>query len=194
MQFSQKEKHDLVIGWMLVSIAAGIVLYRSPDRAYGLYWTFLLAALTVGVGFIVHELAHKYVAQSYGKYAEFHAFLPMLAFAILLSFFGILFAAPGAVFISGYSTRREMGHIAIAGPLSNIALALLVLPLYFIVSGGFWGTLVQYFYQINVWLALFNMIPLLMLDGAKILHWNKWWYFGTLAVCIALFVVQLLPI
>lgn len=193
LQFSHKERHDLLVAWILVSVAAAIVLYRTPDREFGIYGTFLLAALTVGVGFIVHELAHKYVAQKYGKYAEFHAFLPMLAFAILLSFFGILFAAPGAVFISGYSTRREMGHIAIAGPLSNIALALLVLPLYFLIDGGFWGALIQFFYQINVWLALFNMIPLMMLDGAKIMAWSKRWYFATLAVCVALFVVQSLP-
>jgi len=77
--------------------------------------------------------------------------------------------------------------------LSNIALALLVLPLYIFVQGGFAGAVISYFYAINVWLALFNMIPLFVLDGAKIIAWSKKWYFITLAICVALFVVQLFP-
>jgi Zn-dependent protease len=194
LTFSRAEKHDLLVAWVLVSVAFGIVFRSDPTLGqFGIYMVVLLSALTVGVGFLTHELAHKYVAQHYGKYAEFHASIPFLVLAVLMSFFGFVFAAPGAVVVSGYSTKRESGHIAVAGPLSNIVLALLVLPLYFLVQGGFWGAVIQYFFAVNVMLALFNMIPLWVFDGAKILNWSKRWYFITLAMAIGLFVIQLLP-
>lgn len=188
MQFSQQEKHDLVVAWVLISVAFGIAFRTDAQLGqYGLYRVILLSAFTVGIGFLIHELAHKYVAQAYGKYAEFHASIPFLVIAIFMSFFGFVFAAPGAVLISGYSSRREMGHIAVAGPLSNIILALIVLPLLFFIHSGFWGSLISYFYLINTWLALFNMIPVWVLDGAKVINWSKRWYFVTLGIAVGLF-------
>jgi len=190
LQFSEREKHDLLVAWILVSVAFGIVFRNDAGlKDFGIYSLVLLSALTVGIGFLLHELSHKYVAQHYGKYAEFHASVPFLVLAIVMSFFGFVFAAPGAVVISGYSTRREMGHIAVSGPLANIALALLSLPALLLVTHGFWAVVVQYFFYINSWLALFNMIPLWVLDGAKVLNWSKRWYFVTLAMAVALFVV-----
>lgn len=194
LQFSEQEKHDLFVAWILVSIAFGIAFRKDADlQQFGIYKLILLSALTVGIGFLVHELGHKYIGQKYGKYAEFHASIPFLVLSVVMSFFGFVFAAPGAVVISGYSTKREMGHIAVAGPLANIILALLILPLLFIISSGFWSIVIQYFFSINTWLALFNLIPIWMLDGAKVLHWSKKWYFITLAICIALFIVGIAP-
>jgi Zn-dependent protease len=199
LHFSQQEKHDLFVAWVLISIAFGVASYVNNDGSLApsslngslIGQAVLLSGLTVGIGFLVHELAHKFVAQHYGKYAEFQAHMQFLVIAILMSFTGVVFAAPGAVVISGYSTRREMGHIAVAGPISNIVLALLVLPLFLLVREGFWGMVVSTFYSVNVWLALFNMIPIWMLDGKKVLNWSKKWYFITLAIIIALFVLGL---
>ncbi len=196
MTFSDGEKHDLFIAWLLLSLSFGIADVVGKDiplRLATVWPAALMAGCTVGVAFFVHELAHKYVAQKYGKYAEFHAFLPWLVIGLLLSFaynaLGILLVLPGAVFISGYSTKRETGHIALAGPLSNVALALLALPAVLVFNQGLAGEVLRQFYTINVWLALFNMLPFFVFDGKKIIDWSKRWYFATLIIIVVLFLV-----
>lgn len=180
MKFSNKEVRDLVKAWFAISLAFAIVL--SGDIFSNTFmFTFLLSGLTVGVGFLLHELAHKLVAQNYGCWAEFRAFNSMLIFAVAISFLGFVFAAPGAVMINGYVNLNKNGKISLAGPLTNLVLALLFLPaMLFPIS--FVQQIGQYGFFINSWLALFNMIPIMGLDGSKILAWNKGIYFSVLAV------------
>ena len=114
---SNIEIRDILKAWIAVSIAFGIVLSVSfPD----FYQKFIIASLTVGIGFLLHELGHKFVAQRYGCFAEFRSFDNMLVLAILMALFTpILFAAPGAVMISGRVNTRKNGLISAAGPLVN---------------------------------------------------------------------------
>jgi Zn-dependent protease len=44
--------------------------------------------------------------------------------------------------------------------------------------------------RINIWLALFNLIPFGPLDGAKILKWNKGIWLITIAIAGGLFAIQ----
>jgi len=104
-----------------------------------------------------------------------------LIFALFTAFIvGIAFVAPGAVYIHGdHISREENGKISIAGPLVNIALALLFLALIpFVIKnptdimGFIFRTIVVYGFIINSILALFNLIPFGIFDGAKVLRWN----------------------
>jgi Zn-dependent protease len=99
----------------------------------------------------------------------------MLVFAVFSAFLGFVFAAPGAVYISGPVGRRENGIISAAGPLANIviALAFRLLPL---------GVISAYGASINGWLAFFNLIPVMGFDGSKVWRWNK----GIYALLIAI--------
>lgn len=182
-RFSQHEVIDLTKAWIVISLAFAIVL-TSKRFSIELLYNFLLSGITVGVGFLLHELAHKKLAQKYGCMAEFIAFDTMLFFALITSFFGFVFAAPGAVFISGNVNIERNGRISAAGPIINLILAFIFLIGLFIFPNGFLNTLSNYGFFVNSWLALFNMIPFWNFDGKKVFYWNKGVYFTIVLIAV----------
>lgn len=177
LRFSSIEKHDLLKAWLVISIAFGLVINPHGWLSPKLLLYVLMAGITVGSGFLIHELCHKLVAQRYRCWAEFRSDDKMLFLALITSLFGVVFAAPGAVVIQGAVTRKQAGLISAAGPLSNLVIALL-----FLVLSPWIGIISYYGYLINAWLALFNLLPLWVLDGKKVYHWNKGVYFVLLAL------------
>lgn len=159
----KREIIDLTAAWAVLSVAFANLL---GGLRFGPLW---MSFVVVGTGFLLHELAHRVVARQYGLGAYFKADYPMLGLAFLLSFTGFIFAAPGAVYTRGERTDEEDSHISAAGPITNIILALvfLLVP----------GQLGSYGFQINAWLALFNMIPAGGLDGQSVFRSNKVFYF-----------------
>jgi len=184
-RFSQIEIRDLTKGWGIISLAFGIVLTGIGNLTSTMFLlNIALSAFTVGTAFILHELGHKFVAQRYGYLAEFRSFDQMLFFALLMSFFGFVFAAPGAVMIAGNPGRQKNGIISATGPLVNIILSIMFFAGYFLVHQNI---VFRYGLLINAWIALFNMIPFGAFDGKKILDWHKGAY-GTMVGASALLV------
>ncbi len=168
-----EEFSHVVISVVTVSVAFAIAITGSLDVSREFASTFVEVLITVGAGFVLHELAHKYAAQRYGAIAIYRAWTAGLALAVVLAVaFGFVFAAPGAVYIYGrHLTREQNGKIAIAGPLANYALAI---AFFLLLQGspsaqGF----LAYGAQVNLFLAFFNLLPFGPLDGAKVYHWNR---------------------
>ena len=180
---SRTELVDIIKAWFAISFAFAVLLGGSIF-SFTFIIAFMIASLTVGLGFIAHEMSHKVVAQHYGCNAEFRAWDSMLILAVVMSFFGFIIAAPGAVFISGPVGKRRNGMISAAGAIANLIVASLFLMFGFIFSGRLVMSIAKYGFMINTWLALFNMIPFAMFDGKKILQWNKVVYFIMLGVGI----------
>ncbi len=154
-----EEKRDLLLAWIILGVAFANLLGGLRLESV------IVALFTAGLGFLLHELAHKVVAQQYGLNAEFIADYKMLALALFASFAGFIFAAPGAVYTRGQRTIKQQLWITAAGPITNIVLAVV----FFFVP----GTVGSYGQTINAWLALFNLIPFGPLDGKKILDASK---------------------
>ncbi len=194
MKFSQKEIKDLFFAWLMISLAFAILFFGGISGLFSLSLafavTFGISAITVGISFLLHELMHKRMAQKYGLWAEFRAFYPGLWFALIGSFFGFIFAAPGAVISKSYKplSIEKRGKISLAGPLTNIILALLFFPGFLLYQEGLLGLFFNYGLTINSLLAAFNLIPAGPFDGREVYLWNKQVYFVALAIALLLFI------
>jgi len=186
-KFSSNEIRDLFISFFVISVAFSI-LYSNLNFS-GMLNILPMVMVGVGLGFILHEVAHKITAMRYGYWAEYKTWTPGLFIALISSLFGFIFAAPGAVHIYGqYMTDRENGIISVAGPLTNILLSLIFLAVAIyllmiypllnspIIGAPIWASVLfvtcTLGFAINAFLALFNLIPFAILDGAKVFRWN----------------------
>lgn len=186
--FSQIEVRDILIAYLglgvafftvflgigrVLSLRLGNFFVTIPSIQLSPFEVLGISLVAVGPGFVLHELSHKFTARRYGHWAEFRMWPLGLLLALVTSMLGFIFAAPGATYISGLNiTKPENGKISMAGPLTNVAVALVFVPLLFL-AGGFWGFLGFYGVYINIFLALFNMLPIMPLDGAKVFSWSK---------------------
>jgi Zn-dependent protease len=176
--FSQKEVRDIIIAWAALALAftiatRGGLASGASFLGGALLTTYFIAFVAVGSGFVLHELMHKFTAERYGYWAEFRMWFMGIVLALITSTLGFIFAAPGATYIQGYNVSdRQNGIISLAGPLTNVVIAIIFL-LVSQVGSGIVGQIGAVGLTVNLFLATFNMLPVMPLDGAKVFHWNK---------------------
>ncbi len=183
---TDREAKEIGISVLAISVAFaiaffGLGVFASLQDA-GMVIAFFLA--TIGTGFILHEMAHKVAAIFFGAQAEFRMWTQGLLFMLLLSLMGFVFAAPGAVYIyAPYLSRKENGLISLAGPATNLVLAVIfvalavVSPVY-VLDQNAW----MFGAYINILIGFFNMLPMFPLDGSKIIAWNFFIWLAAVAV------------
>ena len=139
---------------------------------------YALPALLITI--TLHELAHGFVAYKLGdptakdlgrltlnplKHIDPVGFL-----ALIILRFGWAKPVP---YNSNYFKNKRLGTflVAIAGPLTNIILALLSIVVIALLKGNnnIWYTLFEMMFLYNVIFAVFNSLPIPPLDGSKIL-------------------------
>ena len=192
-RITRREEADLFVAWIAISLAFTIIKI-APGGIQGqvksltpldLIIIFGISLMTVGIGFILHEMAHKFTAIRYGYWAEFHKDNSMLLIAVVIAALtGFVFAAPGATVIytnanDGRGLSREQnGKISAAGPVMNLLLCLPFAAL-LVIAGGLSslnGNILAQIglagIQINAMIAAFNMLPISILDGKKVFSWN----------------------
>ena len=201
---------EIIISVVAISVALGLV-FATLDGMFKYPVEFIVfmvpLMITIGSGFVLHEMAHKMVAIYYGAKAKFKMWTQGIIFMLIMSIAGLLFAAPGAVYIfSKRITVKENGLISLAGPALNMVLFFFFLGLanlapveqYFSfllhwgsraaglgVSTGTFNVW-QFGAAINLLLALFNTIPAFPLDGSKIFRWNRLIWLGVTGIVVYL--------
>ncbi len=193
------EAVEILISVLAISFAFTIVFAGGLGTLFSLPKQFLvfmvLSLVTMGSGFILHEMGHKLVAIYYGAYARFQMWVQGLVFMLITSLLGVLFAAPGAVYIySRNITKKQNGIISLAGPIVNLLVMLVFLGLSIVApihihfsfdlsflaplfnNGAFevW----RFGAYLNFILCMFNMIPAFPLDGSKVFAWSMPVWFG----------------
>ncbi|MGI9649446.1 MAG: site-2 protease family protein [Acidimicrobiia bacterium] len=144
-----------------------------------------LVILVLIPSIIVHEVSHGFVADRLGDDTARRAgrltlnplphidpFGSVLLPAMLALAGGPLFGWAKPVPVNAGRFTNPAGHMAItalAGPFSNIALAVLLGRVVFPSIDGIPREMVFWFIVLNLFLAVFNMLPVPPLDGSRLL-------------------------
>jgi Zn-dependent protease len=156
-------------------------------------WLFSLLAFAVPLAFAVtlHEIAHGYVAWMLGDPTAHDArrlslnplrhvdrfgtlLLPGLLYLIGAPIFG--YARPVPVDARNLPSRRAVALVTIAGPATNLLLAFasaLALHIEYVVTPESAPLLFAMLYSsvtLNIVLCVFNLVPLLPLDGGRVVQ------------------------
>lgn len=214
---SKWEILELGLSTVLMALIAWTLFYTPLQSLSGgnLLIDIMLVVIPVAfatLGFLGHELAHKFASIKLGHWSEFRFlpfFLTLTLISFILSIVGFFapeyaipfkFMLPGAVMVPPRAgeSKHIMGKIAIAGPVFNAIVGAILLPIIiilpppipfnmfsFLVVGLTTGALM------NMMLGLFNCIPIAILDGKKIWKWGKKYWFGIVGVLITEFVLLL---
>lgn len=163
--------------WILQSI-------RNRDFL-NLFVGLAVHALIIFVILPVHEYAHAWAAARLGDRTATQrgrlTFDPMRHVdpmgALCLVLFGFGWAKPVPVNPFYFKNRKTgMALTALAGPVSNLLMAVLGAVLYNVLAltlplGNYWLAVYYFFYYyitINISLAVFNLLPIPPLDGSRI--------------------------
>ena len=168
---------------------------KSDPFSKGKFNIMLLSGLITVVilvfSAILHEIAHGYVAERLGdptarlmgrltlnpvKHIDpfMSILLPLL---LILSGSPVVFGAAKPVPVDPFNLkegRKDMAIVSIAGPLTNVLIAIIasgLIKIIFFYPGTFSvlaSSVLLIVVQINLLLAIFNLLPIPPLDGSKV--------------------------
>ncbi|MDO8660554.1 MAG: hypothetical protein Q7K43_01570 [Candidatus Woesearchaeota archaeon] len=164
-----REIFDIII----MTVAVGYIFmdsFKKTEQYSSFDWKVLwFSCIVAAPGLILHELAHKFVALSFGMQAVFHAAYTWLGIGIALKLLGagLIFFVPGYVQISGGILPGAHALVAFAGPALNLVMYLVAKVMLQEKNNLkhrtflFW-TVTK---QLNGFLFIFNMLPIPLFDG-----------------------------
>ena len=185
-----REVKDFLIAIFVLFFGYVISIYvdtRFPISSLPL--VLLVSLFSIVLAFSAHEGAHRFIAIRLGAIAFFKKWNLGLLLIIVSSLVGSLFATAGAVQFTGITDESKIGKSALAGPATNLIIGTSVYGIYLL--GGFSsislvGFLLINIFRINLWLGLFNMIPIPPIDGSKVFRWDLKIFVIVIVIAVAL--------
>ena len=185
-----REVKDFLIAIFVLFFGYVISIYvdtRFPISSLPL--VLLVSLFSIVLAFSAHEGAHRFMAIRLGAIAFFKKWNLGLLLIIVSSLVGSLFATAGAVQFTGITDESKIGKSALAGPATNLIIGTSVYGIYLL--GGFSsislvGFLLINIFRINLWLGLFNMIPIPPIDGSKVFRWDLKIFVIVIVIAVAL--------
>ena len=187
-----REPIAFIIALTAISLTVG-----SRYLVYGPITFFPIVAASVSLAFLPHELMHRYIARKMGCFSRFvlDPFGLMLTLATAIPFIPFKIIIPGYVLISSHyydpiTRKRIEGVSAIAGPLTNLVIALIGIVLLntvaLLIANQYLNIFLLYLIIVNAWIAFFNLLPIPPLDGSKIISWKpiNWALLFTLSIIL----------
>jgi len=176
-----------IIDIIIMSIAVGYILmgiFSRRQKSRGFDWqSFKFSIIVTAPALILHEFGHKFAAMAYGLQPTFHAAYAWLGIGIALRLLrtGFIFFVPAYVNICPAGGCENipplaMSLIAFAGPVMNLVLFLGAFLL--LKSGKHFSkkttAILRITWIINIFLFIFNMLPIPAFDGWKVYSglWN----------------------
>jgi Zn-dependent protease len=179
VMFSPKEvKHIGIAAALVIGIGYSMALFGFGG--FNNNWLIMsVLALIMTMSFLVHEIAHKVMAQNAGMWAEFRLTTFGAVLTLISVFMPFKMIAPGAMMIGGNApTAKDMVKISVAGVITNMVLSAAFLGLSFVfppvdVASYWWWLMLIFSAYINAFMAIFNLIPYGIFDGYKLFMLNK---------------------
>jgi Zn-dependent protease len=165
----------VVVGYVF----SGVIRFQRPQTTDALFnryrifdWEeFKWGVMIAAPGIVLHEMGHKFVGLSFGLNAQYEIWIMGLLIGVILRALntGFIMLAPGFVVIAG-ATSYQSAATAFAGPAVNLILWLssyAILKYHKKLTPKTELILIAT-EKINMWLFIFNMIPIPPLDGSKV--------------------------
>lgn len=186
------------------------LLVKDPLQFFAVIIMLIVPLL---ISITLHEWSHGYVAYKFGDPTpKMHGRLTLNPLAhldplgtLMLFLVGIGWAKPVPINILNIPNRTQQMLVALAGPLSNLLLAVIfsiisvcLTVFYKEDTSGLFTMLsmtIDLVIRINLILAIFNMIPIPPLDGSRVFAWilpesavNKYYFLEPYGIAL-LFII-----
>ncbi|MEC9396717.1 MAG: site-2 protease family protein [Myxococcota bacterium] len=138
---------------LILAMFVGMGVQTAEQLLVGLLWVPILF-----ISILLHELGHAFASRAlgYGKSQ-------------------ILFWGLGGLAINNYTGRRSPKNsilVSLAGPAASLILALISGAVLYVVEGGLsttglWGVFLWKMFSMNMFWAVFNLLPIYPMDGGQ---------------------------
>jgi Zn-dependent protease len=154
---------------LIITIAAGLIFRQSLGlhKHFSLGKSVLYAGLLTAPAIILHELAHKLAAMSFGFEATLQIPWLWLGIGVALALFNapLVFFVPAFVSFTGDVTPFAHLVISLAGPFTNLLLYILGIIMMRLAATPVSLYVWHVVRRMNGFLFLFNIIPIPGFDG-----------------------------